>query len=242
MKKTVAVLLLLMLLTASFSGCRHGKKQGSVTAEPVSDNTFVREEEYSDVLAAAEKTGLMLETGLYLTSVRAYTGVNPENGDGAYVENVAAATLVNLSPLAYRYLEFTVTADGASYTFFVSTLPVGGKLTVIEKTAAPFAGAENMQAEVTSVEPFPNQPTLYPDSLRIAYAEETVYAENISGEPLSNVCVYYKTVDENGYLGGVTYRVRLGDIEPGQTAQSAAPGLRSSAGKIMFATIGQTAE
>lgn len=242
MKKTIAVFLLLMLAAASFSGCRRGGKQGSVTAEPVTDNTFVREEDYSAVLAAAQETGLMLETGLYLTAVQAYTGVDPENGDGTYVENVAAATLVNLSPLAYRYLEFTVTANGASYTFFVTTLPVGGKLTVIEKTAAPFAGAENMQAEVTSVEPFPNQPSLYPESLRIAYGEETVYAENISEEPLADVCVYYKTVDENGYLGGITYRVRLGDIDQGETAQSAAPGLRKNAAKIVFATIGQAAD
>ena len=239
MKKTIAVFLLLVLAASSFSGCRREKKLSSVTGEPIADNTFVREEDYSAVLAAAEETGLMLETGLYLTSVKSYTGVNPEKCNGAYVENAAAATLVNLSPLAYRYLEFTVTAGEASYTFFVTTLPVGGKITVIEKHGAAFEGAENMEAEVTSVEPFPNQPSLYPESLRIAYGEETVYVENISDESLKDVCVYYKTVDETGYLGGITYLVRLGDISHGKTVKSAAPGLKKDTGKIVFATIGQ---
>ena len=241
MKKNIAVMLLL-LTALPLTGCSRGeKKQSSVTGAPVTDNTFVREEDYSAVLAAAQ-AGVELETGLYLMSLRSYTGVYPENDAREYVENTAAATLVNLSPVAYRYLEFTVTADEAEYTFFVTTLPVGGRITVAEKNRAPFAGAQNMRARVTSVEPFPNQPSLHPESLRLAYGEETVFAENISGETLRDVCVYYKTVDENGYLGGITYRVRLGDVAAGETARSAAPGLGKTTGKIVFATIGQSEE
>ena len=243
MKQTIAVLLLLALAAASLAGCRRKpERQGSVTGEPVTDNSFVREADYPAVLAAAQETGLELEPGLYLTAVQAYTGVYPEDDAGEQVENVAAATLVNFSPLAYKYIEFTVTAGEVSYTFFVSTLPVGGKLTVVEKNKTPFAGASDPEAVVTSVEPFPNQPSMHPEALRLAYGDETVYAENICNEELHNVCVYYKTVNENGYLGGVTFRARLGDIDPERTAKTAAPGLKKNTGKILFVTIGQTAE
>lgn len=237
MKRYLVLFLMLFSLPGLLlAGCKKQEvSPPAPTAAP--DNTFVKEADYPAVLAEAEKTGIMLEEGLYLTALHPYSGVYPEDGSGKTVENVAAADLVNLSAVSYRYLEFTVSAGDTVYTFFVSTLPVGGRLTVAEKNAAPYEALSEPVAAVTSVAAFDSPPSVYPGLVKLSYGDETVRAENLTDHMLQNVSVYYKTVNENGYLGGLTYRVQLGDLGPGAVKTSAAAHLGLRNAKIVFVTL-----
>lgn len=58
------------------------------------------------------------------------------------------------------------------------------------------------------------------DKLAVSTSGNTVTVVNQSGQMLRNVCLYYKSVHEDGhYFGGITYMLSFGDLAPGETAQ-----------------------
>ncbi len=59
--------------------------------------------------------------------------------------------------------------------------------------------------------------------------------KNISGKQVGNVYVYYKSTDSNGLFGGITYRIKLGDMPSGKLAKTAPPHFDGGS-KILYIT------
>ena len=236
-KRSVCVFCFVFTAVLLLSACGRSASSSGGTGVPARDKTVVLKEEYAAVLADAEKNGVEVESGLYLTRLFAYTGVFPEDTDEKEVTNAAAAELVNLSPVAYRGLEFTVTCGETVYRFFVSALPVGGRLTAVEQSGAALSETRDPAVTVSYADPYADRLSVQAEKLRITYTDETVMVENKTDQPQKNVCVYYKRTDENGYLGGLTFRVRLGDIAAGEIAESLAKFLKPGGSKVVFVTV-----
>ncbi len=236
-RRSICVIHIIIAAALFLSACGRSASSNGGAAVPAQDKTVVREAEYAAVLAEAKQKGVEVESGLYLTRLYAYTGVFPEDTDGKEVKNAAAAELVNLSPVAYRGLEFTVTCGKTAYRFFVSALPVGGRLTAVEQSGAALIETQDPAVSVSYADPYAERLSVQTEKLRITYTDGRLTVENKTEQPQKNVCVYYKRTDENGYLGGLTFRVRVGDVAAGKTAESEAKYLKPGGSKVVFVTV-----
>ena len=204
--------------------------------ESAADNTLLTAEEAAALLRQAETEGAELLPGVYVVSLGGYTGAFPEDGSGDAVKNAAAAYIVNLSDVSYKYLEFSLRSGGNSYVFFASTLLSGAKMTVVEQSKAIYEAGDGITAELMNAEAFDGTPSVALDVFRIRYGNGELKAENISGAEKKNVSVYYKQIDENGYLGGITYVVKLGSVGAGAYKSSEAANLYKNKAKVVFVT------
>ncbi|MBQ7687819.1 MAG: hypothetical protein IJT27_01245 [Clostridia bacterium] len=222
--------IILLFCSAVFFGCR----QGAVS--PAADKTVVAADEVEALKRLASANGCELFDGLYITELFPFSGRYPEDGSDRETQNTAAVRLVNLSTVSYRYVAFTLTCGEENYSFFISTLLPGAKATVLETDGLPLVNGEISSAEVTAIEAFDQLPSVYLDVFRISYADGALTLENRTDADRKNVCVYYKSVDENGYFGGITYKVAIGDLTPGQSVTLAAEKLSATNSRIVFVT------
>ncbi len=233
MKKNLICILLLAALALSLAACKKG------TVVPAADKTIVARDEVESLRDQAKQSGCEVFDGVYVTELFSYSGVYPENGQKEEADRVAAARLVNLSPVDYKYMEFTLFSGDKTYTFFVSTLLAGAKMTVLEKNAAVYKTAEPVRTcKLTSIEAFEEKPSVCLDIFRIAYADGLLHVENKTKRDVKNVCVYYKNVDENGYFGGITYKVQPGDLPAGESVETVLQdgSLQKNNTRIVFVT------
>ena len=90
--------------------------------------------------------------------------------------------------------------------------------------------------EVPYADPYAGMLSTLDDRLTVTFTDGTVYVKNISDQPQKDVCVYYKRTDANGFLGGMTFRVRVGTVAAGDTKESAARFLTPGKSKVVFVT------
>ncbi len=225
-KAVPAVLWLAALLFAA--GCTQK------SAAPSADKTVVKQEEYAGVLAAGQAFGVSPAEGVYVTKLFSYTGASPENAEGKTVKNAAAVEIVNLSPLAFRCLDFTISCGEDAYRFFVTALPVGGRLTAVEKEGTPLGSAEAPSLTVKSAEPYAEALSLHAELFAVTVKQGAIEVKSRSAETLGGVTLYYKPCDENGFLGGMTRRLRFGELKAGETLSLPAPAAAPGRCKVLF--------
>ena len=206
--------------------------EGAETA----DKTLISAEEAVSLREEAESNGTELLPGVYVVRLGGFTGEFPEDGTDVPVENAAAAYLVNLSGVSYKYLEFALRCGGHKYIFFATTLLSGTRQTVLEQSGAIFLEGEDLRGEIMNVSAFDATPSVALDTFLIRYGEGAVTVENRTDAEKKNVCVYFKRVDENGYFGGITYMVKLGAIAPGASVSAEEAHLYKNRVKVVFVT------
>ena len=156
--------------------------------------------------------------GLVCMEYSRYTGSFPEDGSGRAVENVAAILVHNSSG---RFLDYaTVEAQVGSEigTFYVTGLPPGGTAWVLEKNGLTLTPEETFLARDCEDYFFRDDAVMQTDDLSVSAEGNAVTVTNRSDKTLQNVCIYYKTVHEDGrYFGGITYLLSFDTLGPGQT-------------------------
>lgn len=157
--------------------------------------------------------------GLVCLEYSRYTGSFPEDGTGREVENVAAILVRNSSD---RFLDFaTVECRVGSQigTFKVTGLPPGGTAWVLEESGMTLTPQEEFSAFDCDDYFFKEDAVVTTDQVSVKASGNSLTATNESGKTLQNVCVYYKTVHEDGfYFGGITYLLDFGTLAPGEQA------------------------
>ena len=140
-----------------------------------------------------------------------YSGQFVEDGRDELVENVAAVMVTNHSDI-----------DGIPAIFVISGLPAGESAWVMEYTRLTVADSSVFTYE-DSITSFQASVINDADEVTITAEGNNLIVVNNTPEVLENVYVYYKTVHADGnYLGGITYRVDLGDLEPGVPVETIA--------------------
>ena len=78
-------------------------------------------------------------------------------------------------------------------------------------------------------------PMLATNDLAVSREGNALTVRNVSGRSLKNVCVYYKNHLEDGtFLGGITYMMSFGDIEPGASVTKGSGHLGSNSEIVRY--------
>lgn len=148
-----------------------------------------------------------------------YSGAFVEDGKDMPVKNVAAILVTNRLPEFLEYATITYDVGGKTATFKVTGLPGGTSAWVLESTGmtvtddTEYTYLDCVTAYRTDVEDNPKEIT-------VKYNGSMIQAVNNTDRTLDNVAVYYKTLHTDGnYFGGITYRVIIGTLEPGASAE-----------------------
>ena len=184
---------------------------------------------------SGSEKGFEIAEGLYVTDVFSYSGPYLEDGSNEECKKICAVRLFNSSEKHYQYLKFELETKGGTYTFTASTLFAGAEMTVLSEGRAAFKRGKPISANVLAVIEFTETPSVHTDTLEITYTDGFINVKNLTNGTLKNVYVYFKETDKNGYLGGITYRTRLGDIPAGEIVQARAANIHNETSRIVFA-------
>ena len=176
-----------------------------------------------------------LQGGVNVTEAFAYTGPYVEDGSDAACDGICAVRIENTSGRHYQYLRFLLKTEDGDYTFTATTLFAGARMTVLCEEKRAYAGGGILSAEVLSITPFAETPSVHLDTLRITVTDGFVTVQNLTEQALRDVCIYYKAMDGDEYLGGITYRAAVGEIPGGGIRQQAASHMRPDTVRVVFA-------
>ena len=222
--------LAVVLLIGMLSGCKRNEDSapaatvGQVTT-PVSDPTV----DISDVSNA----GWILDSQLYCEKAGIYSGPYVEDRTDKKVENVAVVLITNKSD---RYLDIAILScriNGKDAEFKVTGLPAGESAWVLESGGMQVSQIPEVEF-VDSVVAHRDGVVSQSGELRVTSQGNTLQVTNESDRKLYNVYVYYKVVHSDGnFLGGITYGVGFGDLEPGQSGEIPAGHYQEGATQII---------
>ena len=157
--------------------------------------------------------------GLVCLEYSRYTGSFPEDGTGRAVENVAAMLVRNSSDKFLDFAKVECRVGNQIGTFQVTGLPPGGTAWVMEESAMTLTPEDEFTAFDCEDYYFKEDAVITTDLLSVQSSGNTLTVTNQSDKTLENVCIYYKTVHEDGfYFGGITYMLSFGQLAPGGQA------------------------
>ena len=151
-----------------------------------------------------------------------FSGAYVEDGRDELVQNVAAILVTNQSDRFLDLATLSYDIDGKTAAFLVTGLPPGKSAWVMEVTRMQVSHSSVFTYKdcITS---FKSDVMLETDAFTVTADGNMLTATNTSGKTLSNVCVYYRTVHDDGnYFGGITYLTDFGTLAPGESVEALA--------------------
>ena len=212
-KIIIAVAALLIVAAAVTALVIHSKKNNTDTFPTTSAQTATEK--------AAVETGFVLAPGLNASDLFAYSGEFVEDGSNEAVDNIAAIIIRNTGKTDYEYIEFTLKTEKNEYSFKASSVLAGTVTTVLCKDKKAFDGDGKVASgELTLESEYAAAPSLRDDLFKLYLQDGTLNIQNISGKDLDgSIVVYYKGADENGFFGGITYRMTIEGLKKDSIAQ-----------------------
>lgn len=159
-------------------------------------------------------------TGLTVQGMAVYEGPFSEDGSADNVTDVAALILCNSSEQGVTYGEVTLQLEGNQYCFVFTYLPPGGRILVPEASRKPYR--EGSVTDCRCVKLVRGDFTLAQDKIRVTRKGMAgILLENMTQDTFHHVYLRYKLHlnQEDIYIGGVTYRLEVGMLQPGQTIE-----------------------
>lgn len=204
----VLILLILIFLLPGTLGDsdRHGDSQnmGVVDATQKAENQAMGESKNDRVVCE---------------DFAVFSGHYVEDGSDEMVENVAAALITNRSKEYLDLATLTYDIDGKEAVFVVTGLPAGESAWVMEAHRMTIT----KESEITykKCEPSFREDVLgTTNRISVEYDGDKLRVTNESQEMIEDIFLCYKRVNSDGsYLGGITYRVDVGTLDPGETVR-----------------------
>lgn len=179
----------------------------------------------------------LLQNTVDVLAVKEYSGRFIENGKVETVKNVLCVTLKNKGTDDIRLLDFEVSDGAKTYAFSVTTLFSGDSVTVAEKNGETVSRDFKAKSiKVTRAAYFDAKPSLNADVFELDCSDGVINIKNISDSDISDGYIYYKEFSGSGYFGGITYRIKTGEIKSGETKQLSVPGFDAKLHKAVFTT------
>lgn len=223
---------LLLLLALLLCACSK-KTEDPAQSDPASNETTGTESQSTPL------DGLDLGQGLSVVSAGAYAGLFVEDGTDETVSDVFALQLTNTSETDVQYAHLTLTRGDEVYDFDFSTLPVGKTLQVLEQNRKTLPeDLSGFTPELTLFAAFETPMSLHDDVIQLDPADGAITVTNTGEAAVSQLYVYYKTVQNDLLMGGITYRASLGDVAPGETKTAAAAHFTTADSQVLFVTYG----
>ena len=169
-----------------------------------------------------EPTFPKVEETLKVLSYGRYSGKFVEDGTDEHVQNVAVILVKNNSENYLDYAQVVMDIGGKAARFVATGIPPGKCAWVLENSRM----SVEMDAEFVYADSSTGfKPMVSPESAPLTIVKDRgqITVTNTGSKKLPDVWVYFKVLHNDGnYLGGITYRVSLGDIEPGATSSALA--------------------
>ncbi len=155
----------------------------------------------------------LADSGLVAEELVAYDGPYVEDGSWDPVKNMAALLVYNAGQRDISSAMVTVVQGERRLHFFLTWLPAGSRVLVLERGRKIYSSEPIRACESTGVrwEVFYRPSVWFRD-------EEGLTVINGSAETVQNLRLRYKTYVEKGdyYLGGITYCAYVGDLDSGE--------------------------
>ena len=179
---------------------------------------------------------------LYIKKIGSYTGAFIEDGSDVQVQEVCMIILTNKSDKDLQYANINLTIGSKEGNFKVTTLTAGASALVLETKGIPYTKDIDYSSVVLDTAVFfSDELSLCEDTLEITALDRMLNVKNLSSKDINeDIFIYYKTIDNGIYMGGITYRVRVsGGLKAGEIKQVAASHYNKIKSSILFVTYGQ---
>lgn len=219
------------------------KKETEKTDKKEDDTTTTQAETLPKEITDSKVTpngALYLTDGIYVTAIEKYSGEYIEDGSNDKLKNIISATVINTTEKSYQLFEFSLTFPQGTYHFSVKSLFAHSQVKVLEsgRNFMP-SKTDEVTGAVETQALFYEDPSVHLDKFEITYADSVINVKNITDKPIDNVYVYYKSVEDDIFFGGITYRVKVGTVPPDQIVQVMANNFKADTSKIVFVTFGE---
>ena len=151
-----------------------------------------------------------------------FSGLFPEDGKDEYVEGIAAVFVTNISFEYLEYADVRFKVGDSEAVFVITGLQPGASTWAIEKNRLEISNDATMTLTSEDL-------TFKPDNqnealdVHVTLGSSFLKVYNNTGRKLKNVYIYYKqNYSEDSHLGGITYRVLIGNLANGETKQATA--------------------
>lgn len=174
-------------------------------------------EEKTAVEAPTEEfQGKLNDSSLIINGIQPYDGIFIEMKEDTECENVAAASLENRSDKMITLAQVVIKAGDTKWEFEASTIPAGATVIVQEKNAKQYVNTE-VSCEKVNVA-YEEEPSLLEEQISVEEISDTqLKITNISEEDISVLRLFYKLKEEDIYIGGITYTVKLENLSAGES-------------------------
>ncbi len=181
----------------------------------------------------SDQLPMPLDAGLTISAVGKYTGTFVEGNKDTPCADVLAVLVENNTGKDLQYLQFTLTLDGVTRSFQLTTLPAGNSCLVMEQNEAAYAEGTYINGSNTVASYF--QEPLSTQGFTISGPATILNIRNDGPAITKSFYVYYKNFVDGVYLGGITYRTEVrGGLSAGETRQLLVRHYDPEISKILF--------
>lgn len=244
-KHTVLLLVLCLVLLSALivglvllcRGCGQTPGNNDVNIDQPSQQT---EPTSNGPASALEEIDVVLDRGLQINGIGAYTGAYVEDGSNEFVSGVLMLRVTNNGTEAVQYAEFTIPIGDSEAKFSLSTLPVGATAILLEQNRMLWNEQTVYPAPEMSLVAMFNAPlSLQEDQLKIQALDGGLNVTNISGQDIDgDIVIYYKNAQQGIFYGGITYRVCLqGGMKADEIKQIMSDHFSATGSEVVFITI-----
>ena len=182
-----------------------------------------------------------LGQGLSVTEMISAAGVFPEDGQNTVLPDMFCITVKNSSDKTLRLAHVKLTVNGEEYLFQLSTLPGGASVRAYEihQKAAP-TDIKSFQSECVFADFFDAEPSIPEGELEISVTHKGIQVKNLTDRDINrDIFLYYKSIQNDTYVGGITYRVKLSGLKAGDEATVYADHATETYTRMMFVEYGE---
>lgn len=171
---------------------------------------------------------------LVCLEISRFSGGFVEDGTYEQVRDVAAILVANDTDKYLDLATVTYKVGERTATFRITGLPAGGMVWVLEKDRLVLAPEDQLVLRDCQTVYNANAITSTRD-LKVTREGNAYIVKNVSGKTLKNVCIYYKNTLESGvFLGGITFLMNFGDMEPGAEIKRASAHLGDNSNIVRY--------
>lgn len=204
-----------------------------------SDTTAESENQQNETTSAIPSE-VDLGNGLRLVRLSSVAGVFPEDGKDEFLPEIFCATIQNTTDRTLSIGRVELTVNLESYIFEITSIPPGASVHAYEmRRKTPPATVVDLRGECLFAAYREEEPDLDPDRLEIKMENSGIRVKNLTGEDIEGpVYIYYKSVQNEIYIGGITYRVKLTGLKAGDEITLHAGHATAEHTEIMYVEYG----
>ena len=174
---------------------------------------------------------------LLLERLEPYSGLFVEDGSNKQVKDVAMLLVYNHGDTAVEYTEITVEYQDTTLSFHITALPAGEKMVVQEVSgkAIPSDDAQSASALVVHRAEL----SIAPEVTVTDNGDNSLTITNVSKKKIPTVRVFYKYYmeDEDLFVGGIAFTVRIGQLGPGSSIVVRPSHYDSKTSRVVMASV-----